>query len=160
ADHVAGGADDLLFAVDGDDQRSAEGEGPVRLAGAFGAPADGALVSVEGDDLAIGCAVGAEDEQVIDADGRAAVAVDGGVTEGGVRPQDLAFEVETGGTLMAEVDEDLVAIDDGRGAGVAVLGVDARGAAAVLTEGLDVPQDLAVFGVEAKDAERAVAGAF
>src|SRR5262249_2990144 len=100
-------------------------------------------------------AVAAEDEQVPDEGGRAAAAVDGDEALD-VAPEDLAGQVEAGRALVAEVDEEPVAAHQRRRAGVAVLGVDARGGGA-RAEDLPVPEGLAGAGVQAEGAQRLAA---
>src|SRR5262249_39618050 len=94
-----------------------------------------------------------EDEQVIDHDGRAAVAVDRGEFQLAVAPEDLAGEVEAGGAHVAEMDEELLILDHRSGAGVAVLAVDVRGGGRLAEDG-GVPEELAGLAVQAQGVER------
>ena len=107
---------------------------------------------MQGDDKGITGAVAAEDEFVIRQGGRAAVAVHGRVLDGVIFPGDLAIETEGRGAHVAEVHVHLLAIYDRGGAGLAVLAMHARGGVHVEDRG--VPEQLAVFGTEAKGVER------
>src|SRR5205085_3466730 len=92
--------------------------------------------------------VATEDEQIVHEDRRAAVAMDRGVAEIVVLPDDVAVQVDGGGAGVAEVDVQAFARDNRSRAGVAVLAVDARRLAAVLFEHRRFPQDLARGSIE------------
>src|SRR5262249_26462927 len=87
----------------------------------IGLPAKFAGLRVEGRDELLVDAVGAEDDFAGFKDGCAAVAVNGAVLEVGVLPDDLPLEIETRGPHVAVMDEETVAVEDRRRAGVTVL---------------------------------------
>src|SRR5262249_59016337 len=109
-----------------------------------------------GDELLV-VAVATEDQCVLDEDGRAAVAVNRLVFQVGVPPEHLAAEVETGGPLVAEVDEEPLAADPRRRAGVAVLCPGAWGGGAGPGEDPPGPEHPAPAGVPAQRPPRLVA---
>ena len=99
-------------------------------------------------------AIGAENELVADERGRAAVAMGGGVREFGLAPEDFAGEVERGGAHVAEMNVEAAIGDNGGRAGRGVFPVHGSHAAGIRLQDLGIPDDLAVFRIQAEDVER------
>ena len=153
---AAARGDELFLPTRREEQRRREREWLHDVQVSRRLPRDLPGLPVERDDRLLVRPVDIEDELVAGQNRRAAVAVNRVVLERLLRPDFASIlRAQARGPHVAEVNEDVVAIDHGRRAGVAVLRLNRR-RFGILLEDLHVPDHVAGLRIETHRAQRMV----
>ena len=153
ADEAATGADDLACAADFDNERGAERECSLgsRIARRF--PTHVARARVERDDEWVLGSVATEHQQVVHQRRRAAVAVQRGILQRGLSPEDFSRTIERRRAHMPKMNVESAMIEDWCRAGRRVFLVHRFCAARLGLQDLDVPKNRAVNRVHTERAQ-------
>lgn len=154
ADHIAAGTDDLPLTIVFDELTSGKREGQCRLDRPIRLPDDIAGFLIECDDKLLIVPVAAEDDSIIDENGRAAAAVLRFAIQARFLPKDFAVEIQRSGAHVPEVNEERVSIGDRGRAGVAILAVRLLDGLGVLDKDLLLPKDSSFGSVHTESLQR------